>query len=771
MSCARQTASLPSKYRLFCEEDLGEVEDRWGGYRHDVAVDKVTGYRVRFWYLWTGSLKMVHRQLRFYSMIRHPLVAPVLGYSMKDPKCWELVTRDFPNGTLAEMLAKDENGEAPPKWDDTARSKVIWGVASAMAYVCSKEGRVGLTTSHIMLDENFEPIVMPKIWGPEEKHYYAMTELGNLPWDGVWLAPEDVPCHRGRGDFDWFQDDLRTCVYQFAWVLFLIFHARTHGKTPLLKKNLEKSLYEIQKGRMRPDRIDGMSDGYWEIIEACYRHWPQARWSFAEIVDCMRDRRDQVMFPDTDTKALAEYERRVLACPPILPKPGLSMEDSLNFEADPAYATELDKLDKLSHLFSQITPTERQELLPKLHVQLDKWNPTALEGLVMMAYAIAVAGVARDVAHEIWARTLRCDSHVIQYLSCFLGMDKPSVLEKERILSLITILSRNGNPFCKQVVELRARGKDIIGTQSMANLLSSGSILPRSGYIRHFDETIRDFESIMTLAKPVAFPGYDECEYEYGKVEIAIDVETKQVYELFSIYDGDKFRDTLEVLVRVQHPCVIAICGSFLPTRTTSGRILLEYATGGYLTEQCWAIQYPTGYDEIFYVSLSVCRLTLAMRFLHSLGIKHDHLNPRNIVFVTREGVPCLVVHGLGAARGFRMWYSSWNGDEFLYGDGGKQIDDVHAWSRAVMLMIRALDGSIHHHESSEEELKKRNVRQAFSSLLMRGLHGQERPSFAEIFDALVKMDFNIFETLPDHYIVKLKRHVSEILRIESEIA
>ena len=50
-------------------------------------------------------------------------------------------------------------------------------------------------------------------------------------------------------------------------------------------------------------------------------------------------------------------------------------------------------------------------------------------------------------------------------------------------------------------------------------------------------------------------------------------------------------------------------------------------------------------------------------------------------------------------------------------------------------------------------------------------LHGQERPSFAEIFDALVKMDFNIFETLPEHYIVKLKRHVSEILRIESEIA
>ena len=185
-----------------------------------------------------------------------------------------------------------------------------------------------------------------------------------------------------------------------------------------------------------------------------------------------------------------------------------------------------------------------------------------------------------------------------------------------------------------------------------------------------------------------------------------------------------------------------------------------------------WELQYPTGYDELFYVSLSVCRLTLAMRFLHSRGIKHYHLDPRNIVFVKRGGVPCLVVHGLGATRGYRKRPESEifrQAGRFV--DRERELDDVHAWSRAVMLMIRSIDGKVDEEESSEEELKKSNVRQAFSSLLIRGLHGPERPSFAEIFDALAQMNFSIFATLPDHYILKLQRHVSEILSFESEIA
>ena len=117
-------------------------------------------------------------------------------------------------------------------------------------------------------------------------------------------------------------------------------------------------------------------------------------------------------------------------------------------------------------------------------------------------------------------------------------------------------------------------------------------------------------------------------------------METMQLYELLSINDGDIFRDTLEVLLKAQHPCVIAIRGAFLPTRASCGRILLEYATGGTLSEFRLELQYPTGYDELFYVSLCVCRLKLAMRFLHSRGIKHYHLDPSQ---TRQSSVPCVL--------------------------------------------------------------------------------------------------------------------------------
>ena len=54
--------------------------------------------------------------------------------------------------------------------------------------------------------------------------------------------------------------------------------------------------------------------------------------------------------------------------------------------------------------------------------------------------------------------------------------------------------------------------------------------------------------------------------------------------------------------------------------------------------------------------------------------------------------------------------------------DLGQQLDDVHAWSGAVMLMIRSSGGNIGHKYSSQDELKKSNV-QALSSVLMRRLH------------------------------------------------
>ena len=52
------------------------------------------------------------------------------------------------------------------------------------------------------------------------------------------------------------------------------------------------------------------------------------------------------------------------------------------------------------------------------------------------------------------------NSHVIQYLSCFVGMTKTSDA-KRGILKHIMEHSRKGNSLCKTVDELQTSGKDV----------------------------------------------------------------------------------------------------------------------------------------------------------------------------------------------------------------------------------------------------------------------------------------------------------------------
>ena len=171
-----QTGDLPSEYRVFQRKDfdeMREVELSALGSAWRVAVDRVTGRSVRLWQFYTGGqLKNLQRVVSFYSWMRHPKMCPILGYGGDEGDGihgW-LVIKSFPNGSLTEMLQRELDGKAPPEWNDTARSKVIWGVALAMAWFCpgGREFGAWLTTDEIMLDENFEPTVIPVLSSSRE---------------------------------------------------------------------------------------------------------------------------------------------------------------------------------------------------------------------------------------------------------------------------------------------------------------------------------------------------------------------------------------------------------------------------------------------------------------------------------------------------------------------------------------------------------------------------------------------------------------------------
>ena len=115
----------------------------------------------------------------------------------------------------------------------------------AMAWFCpdGDEFRVRLTTDEIMLDENFEPTVMPVLSGPSEYMmrfwydvYTRRFSVFTSPEEIVWKEPH--PYWR------------MTCVYQFAWVLYLIFAAKSGTVTVALKKDVVIDLLRFEPARM-----------------------------------------------------------------------------------------------------------------------------------------------------------------------------------------------------------------------------------------------------------------------------------------------------------------------------------------------------------------------------------------------------------------------------------------------------------------------------------------------------------------------------------------
>ena len=66
----------------------------------------------------------------------------------------------MPNGTVADLLKKEREGNPDPRWDATKKSICVFGVAAAMAYVHSK-GILhrDLKTANVFVNDQFEPVI------------------------------------------------------------------------------------------------------------------------------------------------------------------------------------------------------------------------------------------------------------------------------------------------------------------------------------------------------------------------------------------------------------------------------------------------------------------------------------------------------------------------------------------------------------------------------------------------------------------------------------
>jgi hypothetical protein len=219
----------------------------------------------------------------------------------------------------------------------------------------------------------------------------------------------------------------------------------------------------------------------------------------------------------------------------------------------------------------------------------------------------------------------------------------------------------------------------------------------------------------------------------------------------------------IEILVKLNHPCIVRILKYSLPTNSLQAEIQMEWAANGSLAGVLQLVR--SGQPPPFWnptgISIIVSGIVLGMRFMHSRGFIHQDLNPSNNL-VNAEGKTLISDFGSSRCESVEITPTSSGTDQYgapemCYDDDWTRQIDVYSFG---LILYEILVGSpvFAEHEDPDELTEKQLLGYVpemgsrvspFMGQVIRTcleLNPSIRPSFDDI---LTKLETHDFEVLP----------------------
>lgn len=220
------------------------------------------------------------REVNILSMLSSPVVLKFVGYSPNDfdnEHRPTIVTEYIATGSLGDVIKAERNGLSSREWNDTKRLINIYGVASGMKYLHSKNVlHRDLKPDNIFVDEFLFPRIgdfgLAKVIQDDGRKGGPVQTSGNLGTP-CYMSPEIINgVYIKPGD-----------VYAFA----ILVYEMVTLEEPFKRMPAVQLAKDVCSGS-RPEIPADTPDCYRALITQCWSQEPEKRPTFSKIVDMLK---------------------------------------------------------------------------------------------------------------------------------------------------------------------------------------------------------------------------------------------------------------------------------------------------------------------------------------------------------------------------------------------------------------------------------------------------------------------------------------------------